>query len=787
MSTPAFERQPLRILIVGSGGREHALAWKLDQSRLVEKIWVAPGNGGTSFGNKTESVAIKEADHVGLVQFAVEHDVNLVVIGPEQPLVDGLEGPFRKVGIPVFGPTKQAAQMEGSKAFSKDFMARHSIPTAEYRNFTDHAQAVEYVKSVKHNVVIKASGLAAGKGVIIPETTEEALAALKDVMVSKEFGTAGEEVVVEEFLTGQEISILAFSDGYTALALPGAQDHKRIGEGDTGLNTGGMGTYSPAPCAPKEVEQQIMRTIVQPTINGMRKDGIPFVGMLFVGIMLTPNGPKTLEYNVRFGDPETESLLSLLKSDLAEILLACVERRLDSVQFEMKDEAAVTVVLASKGYPGSYPKGIEITFDALPQNVTVFHAGTALKDGKLVTSGGRVLAVTATAPTLKQAQALAYEGVKSVHFDGMTFRKDIAYRAFLASEAQQSSGMTYASAGVSIDAGNALVDRIKPIVKATKRVGSDSVIGGFGGLFDLKAAGFRDPVLVSGTDGVGTKLKIAQTYGKHDTIGIDLVAMSVNDLVVQGAEPLFFLDYFACGHLDVDIAANVVKGVADGCLDSGCALVGGETAEMPSLYAGDDYDVAGFAVGAVERELLLPTPNIAPGDVLLGIASSGVHSNGFSLVRKIVDSQGYDLRTPTPWNPAQTWGEQLLTPTTIYVKQLLPAIRQGLIKGLSHVTGGGFTENVPRVLPKGVGCWIDAGSFEFLPVFKTLMRLGRVDAHEMARVFNCGIGMVVVVAQDKVDVVEKSLNENGQAKVYRIGQVQAGEGCEMRNLEAWSA
>ncbi|KAK4056611.1 Bifunctional purine biosynthetic protein ADE5,7 [Microbotryomycetes sp. JL221] len=787
MSAPLFEREALRILIVGSGGREHALAWKLDQSALVKNIWVAPGNGGTTFGNKTQSVSIKETDHASLVQFAVENNVNLVVIGPEQPLVDGLEGPFRKVGIPVFGPTKQAAQMEGSKAFSKDFMARHSIPTAEYRNFTRHADAVEYVKSINHNVVIKASGLAAGKGVIIPETTEEALQALQDVMVSKEFGSAGEEVVVEEFLTGQEISILAFSDGYTSLALPGAQDHKRIGEGDTGLNTGGMGTYSPAPCAPKEVEQQIMKTIVQPTIDGMRRDGIPFVGMLFVGVMLTPNGPKVLEYNVRFGDPETQSLLSLLKSDLAEILLACVERRLDSVKFEMKEEAAVTVVLASQGYPGPYPKGVEIMFDTMPQNVTVFHAGTAIKDGKLVTSGGRVLAVTATAATLKQAQALAYQGVKAVHFDGATFRKDIAYRAFLASEAQQSSGMTYASAGVSIDAGNALVDRIKPIVKATKRVGSDSIIGGFGGLFDLKAAGFKDPVLVSGTDGVGTKLKIAQTYGKHDTIGIDLVAMSVNDLIVQGAEPLFFLDYFACGHLDVDIAADVVKGVANGCIESGCALVGGETAEMPSLYAGDDYDVAGFAVGAVERELLLPTTDIGAGDVLLGIASSGIHSNGFSLVRKIVDSQGYDLRTPTPWNPQQTWGEQLLTPTTLYIKQLLPVLRKGLVKGLSHITGGGFTENVPRVLPKGVGCWIDAGSFEFLPVFKTLMKLGNVDANEMARVFNCGIGMVVVVGQDKVDEVEKSLRENGQANVYRIGEVQQGEGCEMRNLESWSA
>ncbi|GAA5866548.1 hypothetical protein JCM8547_005453 [Rhodosporidiobolus lusitaniae] len=784
---PLFEPEKLRILLIGAGGREHALAWKLEQSPRVDQIFVAPGNGGTVFGSKTVSVQIAAEDFDGLVAFAVRSKINLVIPGPEQPLVDGIEAVFRHVGIPCFGPSPRAALMEGSKAFSKDFMARHNIPTAEYRNFTSHADAVEYVKSVSHNVVLKASGLAAGKGVIIPTSKEEAIAGLNDIMVSKEFGTAGEEVVVEEFMTGQELSILAFSDGYTALALPAAQDHKRIGEGDTGLNTGGMGTYSPAPAATKDVEAQIMKTIVQPTIDGMRKDGIPFVGMLFTGIMLTPTGPKVLEYNVRFGDPETQSLLALLTADtdLAELMLACVERRLDCVKFEMKKEAAVTVVLAAKGYPGSYPKGDEITFDALPENVYVFHAGTkATSEGKIVTNGGRVLAVTATAPSLKEAQALAYKGVDCVHFEGKTFRRDIAYRAFLEAETKKES-LTYASAGVSIDAGNALVEKIKPLVKATKRAGTDSDIGGFGGLFDLKAAGFKDPILVGGTDGVGTKLKIAQTYGKHDTIGIDLVAMSVNDLVVQGAEPLFFLDYYACGKLDVDTAADVVKGVAEGCLQSGCALVGGETAEMPSLYEGEDYDVAGFAVGAVERELVLPQPSIAPGDVLLGIASSGVHSNGFSLVRKVATSAGYTYSSPTPWNPSQTLGEELLTPTTIYVKQLLPAIRQGLIKGLSHITGGGFTENIPRVLPKGVGCFVDAGAFEFLPVFRWLMKSGNVEPSEMARTFNCGIGMAVVVAKEKAEEVVALLRESGEAKVYTIGETTAGNGCEMRNLEAW--
>ncbi|KAM0745647.1 aminoimidazole ribonucleotide synthetase [Meredithblackwellia eburnea MCA 4105] len=783
-----FEQDKLRILIVGAGGREHALAWRLDQSPKVDQIFVAPGNGGTGYlDSKIITVPISVGDFEALVAFAVKSNVNLVVPGPEQPLVDGIESVFRQVGIPVFGPSVRAAAMEGSKTFSKDFMARHNIPTASYRNFRDFDAALKYVESVDHNIVIKASGLAAGKGVLIPTSKEEAVAGLKQCMVDKEFGSAGDEIVIEEFLEGQELSILAFSDGYTALALPGAQDHKRIGEGDTGLNTGGMGVYAPAPCATKEVEEEIFKTIVQPTVDGMRRDGMPFVGMLFTGVMLTKNGPKVLEYNVRFGDPETQALLALLspETDLADILLACVERRLDCVTFAMKKEFAVTVVLASPGYPGNYPKGLEITFGKLPENVNVFHAGTKLVDGKVVTDGGRVLAVTATAKTLKEAQTLAYEGVKAVHFKDMVYRRDIGYRAFLEQPAAEKESFTYASAGVSIDAGNELVDRIKPIVKATRRIGSDSVIGGFGGLFDLKAAGFKDPIIVSGTDGVGTKLKIAQTYGKHDTIGIDLVAMSVNDLIVQGAEPLFFLDYYACGKLDVATATDVVKGVADGCIQSGCALVGGETAEMPSLYHGDDYDVAGFAVGAVERELVLPLPTIAPGDILLGIASSGVHSNGFSLVRKIVDSNAFTLSTSVPWNPTKKLGDELLTPTTLYVKQLLPAVRKGLIKGLSHITGGGFTENIPRVLPKGTGCWVDAGSFTFLPVFRWLMHLGNVKPEEMARTFNCGIGMVVVVGKGEVEEVTRLLKENGDSAVYRIGEVQAGEGCEMRNLDKW--
>ncbi|WP_022723417.1 phosphoribosylformylglycinamidine cyclo-ligase [Rhodopseudomonas sp. B29] len=337
-------------------------------------------------------------------------------------------------------------------------------------------------------------------------------------------------------------------------------------------------------------------------------------------------------------------------------------------------------------------------------------------------------------------------------------------------------GLTYADSGVDIDAGNRLVDLIKPMVRATARAGADSEIGGFGGLFDLKAAGFTDPVLVAATDGVGTKLKVAIEAGINGGVGIDLVAMSVNDLVVQGAEPLFFLDYFACGKLDPQAAAEVVAGIAEGCREAGCALIGGETAEMPGLYGGKDYDLAGFAVGAAERGTLLPSADIAEGDVVIGLASSGLHSNGFSLVRKIVERSGLKYDDKAPFSPVMTLGGALLAPTRIYVKSCLAAIKAtGAIKGLAHITGGGFTDNIPRVLPKHLGVGIDLPRIPVLPVFKWLAEQGEVAELELLRTFNCGIGMIAIVRADAVDAVTESLSASGES-VHLLGQVIAAKG-----------
>jgi phosphoribosylformylglycinamidine cyclo-ligase len=340
-------------------------------------------------------------------------------------------------------------------------------------------------------------------------------------------------------------------------------------------------------------------------------------------------------------------------------------------------------------------------------------------------------------------------------------------------------GLTYAEAGVDIDAGNRMVELIKPLVRATRRPGADAEIGGFGGLFDLKRTGFKDPVLVAATDGVGTKLKIAIDTGRHDTIGIDLVAMSVNDLVVQGAEPLFFLDYFACGKLAPETGALIVKGVAVGCKDAGCALIGGETAEMPGLYRDGDYDLAGFAVGAAERDALLPRPNIGAGDMVLGLASSGIHSNGYSLARRVAEKSGLPWDAPAPFDKSKTLGEALLTPTRIYVKSCLAAMRETTaLKGLAHITGGGFPDNIPRVLPEGAGVALDLARVPVLPVFKWLAATGGIAEPEMLRTFNCGIGMIAIVDAGGADAISDVLTRAGET-VVRLGRVTAaGAGAQ---------
>ena len=736
-----------------------------------------------------------------------KHDINLIVPGPEQPLVDGIVDYFRSrlpASVRIFGPSMQAATLEGSKTFSKDFMKKYSIPTADYENFNDYDKARRYVDLVEHNVVIKATGLAAGKGVVLPETKEEAHKELKEIMMDKKFNAAGDEVVIEERLEGEEISILSFCDGHTIRSLPPAQDHKRINDGDEGLNTGGMGCYGPTDVATPEILEEIHRTVLQPTIDGMRKERHPFVGLLFTGYMLTKNGPKLLEYNVRFGDPETQTLLPLMDADLAEVMVACTDGCLDAVlennDVPVKTGFSATVVAAAGGYPVKYDTGDPITITPTTEDRDdrqIFHAGTSiLADHGLITSGGRVIAASSTAPTLDQAVNGAYETMRAIRFSNMHFRKDIAHHAFKRAArrgVQEAEPLTYASTGVSIDNGESLVQRIKPMVASTRRPGALAELGGFGGIFDLNAAGYPGPKLVTGTDGVGTKLMIALATNKHDSVGIDLVAMNANDIIVCGAEPLWLTDVYSCHRLDVAIASEVIKGVCEGCRQAGCALVGGETAEMGSMFKEGEYDVTATVTGAIAvgQTILPDKKTMEAGDILLGLKSSGCHSNGFSLIRKIIERSGLKFDDPCPWLDAKeevtvTVGESLLTPTKIYVKSVLQVIKRNLVKGMAHITGGGLIENVPRMLPKHLAADLDASTWQVPAVQAWLKRAGNVEDHEFARVFNTGLGMVLVVSADLVSQCTLLLEEAGES-VFVVGKLKSRDqaGCTISHMEHW--
>ncbi|KAL8708279.1 MAG: hypothetical protein Q9220_006856 [cf. Caloplaca sp. 1 TL-2023] len=732
----------LRILLIGNGGREHALAWKLSQSPRVDSIQVVPGNGGTAraLKNVRNVETVKADDFPGLVAFAKENRINLVVPGPEVPLVKGIESHFRNAGIRCFGPTEKAARMEGSKTFAKDFMSRWNIPTAAYRNFKDYNSAKSYLDSVTHKVVLKASGLAAGKGVIVPSTQKEAHEALQNIMLHRDFGAAGEEVVIEEYLEGEELSFFTFCDGHTLRTLLPAQDHKAVFNGDKGPNTGGMGSYGPAPIATPELVDEVRRTILKPTIRGMCVERYPFVGLLFTGLMITKNGPKVLEYNVRFGDPETQTLLRLLSADtdLAEIMLGCTDRWLKSVRIDVESKFSATIVATAGGYPGPYARGHSITIspslnDQGSPDGMIFHAGTTLSEGILKTAGGRVIATTSVAATLEDAIAGSKDLMTTIQFEDMHYRTDIGQRALQRKQASSNGqAMSYAGAGVSVPAGNELVRRIKGMVASTARPGASATIGGFGGVIDVDGAGLGDlQYWVSTTDGVGTKLLVAHATKKHDTIGIDLVAMNVNDLVVQGAEPISFLDCYSTGSLDVSIAEQVIKGIVTGCREAGCALVGGETAEMVGILPKDGgiYDINGTANGAIPKgkRLLPDTAAMIVGDVLLGLASSGCHSNGFTLIRKIIEERaGLRYIDPSPWSTGETIGESLLTPTRIYVKSIQAATKKDLVKGMAHITGGGLTENVPRMLPGNLAAVLDATMWKVPEVMKWLKRTGNI-------------------------------------------------------------
>jgi len=971
----------MKILIIGSGGREHAIAWKVAQSPKLTKLYIAPGNPGTAFLG--ENIALQLDDHSGIIKCCQENVIDLVIVGPEGPLANGLADALGEAGIKAFGPRQAAAQIEASKSFSKQFMARHGIPPARFAIFTELEPAVAHLDSIDYPVVIKASGLAAGKGVILASCREEAVAALKSMLVEQEFGLAGAEVVIEERLTGPEVSLMVFTDGKMLVPMVSAQDHKRLRDGDEGPNTGGMGAYAPAPIFTAELLEEALESILQPAVSGLRLEGTPFVGVLYAGLILTEAGLRTLEFNCRFGDPETQVVLPLLETDLVEIVEACVEGRLKELEICWKDASAVCVVLASEGYPGKLVYG-KLTQGSRQkyEHGVCFQAGTRRDGNKILTAGGRVFGVTAWAATLESAVKRAYEIVEKISFEGMQYRKDIAKRALHADSGtddetdqrmaepqgeyraskivklptddltfkvngfamqvhneigpghaekfyqrrlaelcleaglpvemekrvevwianklvgylkldlwideqlvveckalmrpigndeigqvltyltataspvgmiynfgltrlqtrrilppesvqewrhhlyrfiHKSPGMVlpslgekshlppirfnviskatrlveipsptgaairlsasksapasdllhesaYAASGVSIEAGARAVELMKEAVKATYSPAVLAGIGSFGGLFDAsELKKMQQPVLVASTDGVGTKVKLAASVGRYRGVGHDIVNHCINDILVQGARPLFFMDYFATSKLDPQQTAEVVTGIAEACQAAGMSLLGGETAEMPGVYAPGEFDVAGTIVGVLERDCILPrTPELKAGDVLIGLRSSGPHTNGYSLVRQVFANTPLSTVFPELGIPL---AEALLVPHRSYLQVLTPALGPGsLVKALAHLTGGGFIENIPRILPEHLDAEIHLGSWAVPPLWPLIQKMGGITVDEMYRVFNMGIGMVVIVDKNSVAEIQKLILEQS----WVIGKLVTG-------------
>jgi phosphoribosylamine--glycine ligase / phosphoribosylformylglycinamidine cyclo-ligase len=755
----------MNVLLLGSGGREHAMADALLRSRLGElQLFVAPGNAGTTQFN----VALDLDDHEDIVSFCESESIDLVVVGPEAPLVEGLADDLMACGIACFGPSAAAAQLEGSKAFTREFASRHGIPSPRSAKFTDVEQAVAWLDEIGKPVVVKADGLAGGKGVVIPADRVETERAIFEMLSGQSMGAAGTTIVLEECLAGEELSLIGFCDGKTVRALPPAQDHKRVGEGDTGLNTGGMGAFAPVPGVTATQVIEYTASFLQRAVDGMATEGTPYVGMLYAGLMLTSDGPRLIEYNCRFGDPEAQVLLSLLDADLLDVMLACIEGRLDEIDLATTGATAATIVVAADGYPAAPRSDIAIPKVKLGR-AQLFHAGTKIDDaGQLVSTGGRVLNVVGTGADLASALDVAYDVVDQLTGDdtGLFARNDIGWR-HLPRDA-------YEAAGVSLGAGAATTARIASAVKSTHDDRVVAGLGSFGGVFDVSAfAGLDQPLLVATTDGVGTKTVLAEQLDRWEGCGADIVNHGINDVLVQGAKPLFFLDTVASATLDPEIVGRVVDGMAEACRNSGCVLLGGETAEMPDVLTAGAVDIAGTLVGVVERSKLLPRAGIAPGHLLVGLASSGLHTNGYSLARKVVGE--LDLNSPLPGGTGESIGEALLAVHRSYLAPLGRALEQDLIDGLAHITGGGLIDNLPRILPDGCGAEIDPTSWDMPPLFKFLVARAGLSQFDAFNILNCGIGMVAVVAPDCVDAVREAIAE----ETWVIGTVTQGEGVRI--------
>uniref|UniRef100_T1PHC3 Trifunctional purine biosynthetic protein adenosine-3 n=1 Tax=Musca domestica TaxID=7370 RepID=T1PHC3_MUSDO len=746
---PALGKQ---VLVIGSGGREHAICWKLSQSPLVSKIYALPGSFGIDSLDICQNLeGVDAKDFKAIAKWCKENKIDMVVVGPEDPLANGLGDVLQSAGIACFGPGKKGAQIEADKKWAKDFMIRNNIPTARYESFTDCAKAKEFIKTAPYKaLVVKAAGLAAGKGVVVAANAEEACQAVDEILGSKKYGSAGETLVIEELLSGEEVSVLAFVDNHGVQAMLPAQDHKRLKEKDEGPNTGGMGAYCPCPLITPDALELVRTKVLQQAVDGLRSEGIDYKGVLYAGMMLTPDGPRVLEFNCRFGDPETQVILPLLDCDLYEVMMACCQNKLKDVNLKWRTGvSAVGVVMASAGYPETSTKGCVI--EGIPANTAdqiIFHSGVGVNaDGKFVTNGGRVLIAVTLRKDLKLAAQDSTKICQNITFSGAgaQFRTDIAEKAFKLQKSSQPS-LSYKDSGVDIDAGDDLVQRIKPLSRGTQRPGVIGGLGGFGGLFRLKELDYKNPVICEATNGVGSKIQLSLALGTYENLGYDLFAMCANDILESGAEPVAFLDYIACGKLQVPVAAQIVKGISEGCRAAKCALVGGETAEMPSVYEVGKYDIAGYCVGIVEKGKELPKYELyEEGDLLISLPSSGLHCGGYNAVLSSLQNQGVDLTEKSEFGDKQkTLGENLAEPSLLYVQEVLQMLRSETVKAVAHITSG-LIPNVARILPSKYEIALDFGDLTVPEVYVWLAAKLKLSEDTLLQTLNCGIGLVMIV------------------------------------------
>lgn len=774
--------QKLKVFVVGNGGREHAIVWKLSQSRRIGKIYCAPGNPGIEIlgsGLKrakgltpsVENVPIEVSQLDQLVRFAKKEKIDLTFVGPEIPLIYGIVDSFRKNNLAIIGPTKNAAQLEGSKAFAKKIMKKYGVPTAQYKTFKNFERAKQYAENHVYPFVIKASGQAAGKGVLVAKTKDEALNFLKKIMVEKIFGSSGEEVVIEEYLEGPEVSFMVVTDGKDFISFLPSQDHKRVFDDDCGPNTGGMGAYAPVPFVDEELITRIENEIVKPLLSGMRKEGIPYEGILYPGLILTSDGPKVLEFNCRFGDPETQPLMALLKTDIIDIFQAIINKKVKNLKIEWYSGSAVCVILASKGYPGYYDSGHEISFARAPlaRGTNIFHSGTKTVDEQLVTHGGRVLGVTAVGQTLKEAMKRAYShiGKDGIRFSGMHFRKDIGHEGL---NRHNNIAITYSQVGDNYNIKD-------PILRLSQQAAAETAK-------QLKNSGFTEVSSTRGSSAfvwdqgncymatvlecLGTKNLVADEMRKitgktyYDTIAHDTVATFINDLSTVGAKPLVCSAYWAIEDNawleDRQRMTDFINGWKNACTESDCSWAGGETPTLKGIIQPDTVDLAGSVVGIIKpKSHLITDEKLHSGDRIILLQSNGPNANGISLIRKIAVKLPHGYATKL--SNGKLLGEEVLQKSHIYTRLIQGLLTSGIdIHYVVNITGHGlrklmrarqqFTYRIEKILP--------------IPLlFLFIQKHASLSDYEMFQTYNMGMDYAIFLHAKDVKKAQKIIKKQG--------------------------